>query len=117
MVTDPFSRRMQGFAVFPKRPSAEDTCVFLNRAVERTGKKPKYLISDKGKQFDCNEVKTWYRERGLHSGRLLPLRRGIDPGRRIEDSPYYEYRVPGYLPEMNGWIPFADEEWTAEKIP
>jgi transposase InsO family protein len=49
----------------PTRAGFGDVCAFLNRVIERTGSTPKYLISDKGKEFFCGRFKRWCRSRSI----------------------------------------------------
>jgi transposase InsO family protein len=63
-VVDHYSRRVLGFAVFKKEPRSVDIRTFLGRVVKRHGT-PKYIVSDKGGQFDCDEYKTWCARRGI----------------------------------------------------
>ena len=65
-VVDHYSRRVMGFALFKKEPRSVDIRTFLGRVVKRHGT-PRYIISDKGGQFDCDGYKAWC------------VRRGIDP--------------------------------------
>ena len=62
-VVDQHSRRVMGFAVFSKEPKSVDVRTFLGRLVKRYGA-PKYLISDKGRQFDCTGYKAWCNRKG-----------------------------------------------------
>ena len=59
---DHFSRQAVGFALFPKQPTAEETTAFLDRIIRERGKAPKYMISDRGKQFDCDHYKEWAKD-------------------------------------------------------
>jgi len=59
VIVDHFSRKSVGFALFRKQPTSEDVTTVLDNAVEKAGKAPKYIISDKGKQFDCGNYKNW----------------------------------------------------------
>ncbi len=63
-VVDHYSRRVMGFALFKKEPKSVDIRTFLGRVVKRHGA-PKYIISDKGRQFDCNGYKDWCRRKGI----------------------------------------------------
>ena len=65
-VVDHYSRRVMGFTVFKKEPSSVAIGTFLGRVVKRYGA-PKYLISDKGGQFDCDGHKAWCRRKGIDS--------------------------------------------------
>lgn len=58
---DNASRALVGFAVFKTRPDSEDVCSFLARAVRKVGSKPRYIITDRGKEFDCWAFKSWCR--------------------------------------------------------
>jgi len=65
VVLDHFSRRAMGFAVFKNVPDSRDVRSFLGRAMRQAQAKPKYLISDKGKQFWCWGFKAWCRRKGI----------------------------------------------------
>ena len=63
-MVDHYSRRVMDFAVFSKEPKSVDIRTFLGRLVKRHGA-PKYLISDKGRQFDCVGYKAWCLRKGI----------------------------------------------------
>jgi putative transposase len=63
-VVDHYSRRVMGFAIFKKEPKSVDVRTFLGRVVKRHGA-PTYLISDKGRQFDCGGYRTWCDRKGI----------------------------------------------------
>jgi putative transposase len=65
VIVDHFSRKAVGFAVFRKQPTSEDVTAVLDKAVERTGKAPKYIISDQGSQFHCANYKNWCKKRNV----------------------------------------------------
>jgi transposase InsO family protein len=65
VVADTFSRRAIGFAVFRRQPTAKDVTAMLRRAVVASGGTPRYILTDKGKQFDCLAFKRWCRDRGI----------------------------------------------------
>jgi putative transposase len=50
-LVDHFSRKVVGFEVFRRQPSARDVCRLIDTTVACTGRAPKYLISDHGCQF------------------------------------------------------------------
>lgn len=64
-VIDPFSRRVIGFAVFRKVPNSQDVQEFLDNAIAKEGKAPKYIVSDKGSQFWCASYKGWAKDKGI----------------------------------------------------
>ena len=65
MVIDQCSRRVTGFALFAKMPTSTEICRFLDRAIKRADARPKYVVSDKGKQFFCATFRSWCRQRGV----------------------------------------------------
>jgi transposase InsO family protein len=68
IVLDHFSRRVMGFSVFDREPSAAQICSMLDVAVVQAGRAPKYTVTDQGVQFGekyvdwcaCNGVKPRY---------------------------------------------------------
>ena len=54
-----------GFAVFLKQPTSLQVRTFLGRAFGLTGEVPKYVITDKGRQFWCDGFKMWCKRRGI----------------------------------------------------
>ena len=65
VVIDQFSRRVKGFALSTKMPVSIDICEFLDRVTERTGSKPRHVVTDKGRQFFCEEYRAWCQEHGI----------------------------------------------------
>ena len=65
VVVDHFSRAAIGFAVFSGPPTASEVHRLLDRAIHKVGRKPKYIITDKGKQFWCKSYKRWCRRRSI----------------------------------------------------
>jgi transposase InsO family protein len=65
VAVDHFSRAMVGFAVFFGRPTSAEVQRFLDRAIQKAGHPPKYIISDKGRQFWCDPFKGWCRRKGI----------------------------------------------------
>ena len=63
-VVDQYSRRVMGFSIYSKVPKSIDVRAFLGRLVKRHGA-PKYIISDKGGQFDCPGFKAWCGLKGI----------------------------------------------------
>ena len=78
---DHFSRRAMGIASFPKQPTSQDVRAFLGRTIAqakktsprpRAGKGPgvraavpKYIICDRGSQFDCQGFRDWCKRKGI----------------------------------------------------
>jgi putative transposase len=61
---DHFSRQVVGFAVFVKEPKSIDIRRFLGRAMGRRAC-PQYIVSDKGRQFDCRGFREWCGWKGI----------------------------------------------------
>ncbi len=61
-----------GFTVFRKEPTSAEVRAFLGRTFARNKAKPKYLICDRGPQFDCPGFETWCR----HRSRNIKVRYG-----------------------------------------
>ena len=54
-----------GFAVFRKNPKSGEITDMLGKVAKRTGKSPKYIISDKGSQFNCGNYKSWCKRKKI----------------------------------------------------
>jgi transposase InsO family protein len=62
---DQHTRRVVGFRVFAKEPTSLDMRAFLAWLVSEAGTTPRYVISDKGRQFDAMGFRDWCRRRGI----------------------------------------------------
>ncbi len=58
VVLDHFSRAPVASAVFKKEPTADEVCALLDAAVDKAGRAPRYVVSDKGAQFH-SEYRDW----------------------------------------------------------
>jgi putative transposase len=65
VVVDHYSRRVMGYMIFRRIPSSRAVQKFLDRTIQKTGQTPKYIISDKGKQFWCDGFKDWCSDHGI----------------------------------------------------
>jgi len=65
VILDHFSRRVQAFAVFEKKPDARALCAFLGRTVRALGTAPRHLISDQEAMFTSDGFRAWCRRRGI----------------------------------------------------
>lgn len=64
LVLDHFSRALIAFAIFKKEPTACEVCALLDRSVRKSGRAPKYIVSDQGSQFQ-SEYRGWCAQRGV----------------------------------------------------
>jgi putative transposase len=63
---DMFSRKAMGFAVFKCPPTSRQVQEFMERAFDVVGVTPKYLVTDRGKQFDCPAfAEIWCERHGI----------------------------------------------------
>ncbi len=65
VVIDHFSRRVMGVAVFAKQPTSLAIRAFLRRTIAKAGSPPKYLVCDRGCQFDCAGFRDWCQRSGI----------------------------------------------------
>ncbi len=65
LAVDQVSRAIVGFAVFSQLPSSDQIQRFLDRAIREGRSTPKYVVTDKGKQFWCHSFKRWCKRRGI----------------------------------------------------
>ncbi len=65
LAVDQLSRVIVGFAVFKQVPSSDQVQSFLDRAIKAGRSTPKYIVTDKGKQFWCRGFKRWCKRRGI----------------------------------------------------
>jgi transposase InsO family protein len=69
LAEDHFSRRVMGYAVFPKERSSAQVCTILGRAVAAAGKAPRHIVCDRGPQFDCEGFRGWCRRKNIRPPR------------------------------------------------
>lgn len=65
VVMDGCSRRVLGFGAFRKTPNSEQIRALLGRTINSTCAKPKAVVCDRGKQFDCRGFRRWAERRGI----------------------------------------------------
>jgi transposase InsO family protein len=65
VVVDHFSRRAMGCTAFQSQPNSEAVRSFLGRTIAIAEKTPKYIVCDRGSQFDCAGFRAWCRRKGI----------------------------------------------------
>jgi transposase InsO family protein len=65
VVVDHYSRRAMSTGVFFKQPSSEQVRAFLGRTIHANGAAPKYIVCDRGSQFDCPGFRRWCKRRKI----------------------------------------------------
>jgi putative transposase len=73
VVVDHFSRRVMGITTFYCQPSSQAVRAFLGRTTAKNTVAPKYIICDRGKQFDCDGFRVWCRGKGIRPPRYGAL--------------------------------------------
>ncbi|HTU23749.1 MAG TPA: transposase family protein [Pirellulales bacterium] len=71
VIVDHFSRRVLGAATFFCQPSSNAVRSFLGRTIQNVGAAPKYIVCDRGPQFDNSRFRKWCRR-----NRIRPPRYG-----------------------------------------
>ena len=69
VVVDHYSRRCMGIQVFVRNPTSEAAQQALQRIIDQTHATPKYVICDKGRQFDCDSFRDWCERKGIERPR------------------------------------------------
>ena len=65
VVVDHFSRRAMGVTAFTSPPTSEAVRAFLGRSIAKAKRPPRYIICDRGCQFDCRGFRDWCRRKGI----------------------------------------------------
>jgi len=65
LAVDHCSRRVMGFAVFRRQPSANAVRGHLGRLFQAAGHQPRHLVTDQGRQFVAREFRRWCRRHGI----------------------------------------------------
>ena len=65
IAVDHFSRRVMGVAAFENQPNCRAVCGFLGRTIAKTKNTPKYIVCDRGSQFDCKAFRKWCKRKGI----------------------------------------------------
>lgn len=59
IVVDHFSRRIMGVTAFKSQPTSAAMRAFLGRTIAKAKAAPRYIVCDRGKQFDCSGFRKW----------------------------------------------------------
>ena len=62
---DHFSRRAMGVTAMKEQPTSRQVREFLGRTIAKAKAAPKYIICDRGPQFDCHAFRDWCRRKGI----------------------------------------------------
>jgi len=65
VVVDHFSRRVMGCTAFRNQPTSKAVRAFLGQTIAKAKKTPKYIVCDRGGQFDCSSFRAWCKRKGI----------------------------------------------------
>ena len=54
-----------GVAVFESQPNCQSMCCFLGRTIAKAKKTSKYIVCDRGSQFDWEAFRKWCKRKGI----------------------------------------------------
>jgi transposase InsO family protein len=69
MAVDHFSRRAMGCTAMNGNPTSQAVRAFLGRAIAKAKATPKYIICDRGQQFNCQGFRDWCRRKDIQPPR------------------------------------------------
>jgi len=64
-VVDHYSRRVMHLDCFPNQPTSAEVQAFLAKTIRAVGTAPKYIVCDRGGQFDCPAFCRWCKRRKI----------------------------------------------------
>ena len=116
---DHFSRRVMGAAAFKSQPSCEAVCGFLGRTIAKAGKAPRYIVCDRGGQFDCDSFRKWCRKKGIRRPRYgaIGKKGSIAMVERViltikcllRFLPFVPYRREAFLKELTATVEWYNQ--------
>ena len=65
VVIDHFSRRVMGVTAFTSQLTCEAVCGFLGCTIAKAKRSPRYVVYDRGRQFDSNGFRAWCKRKGI----------------------------------------------------
>ena len=128
---DHFSRRVLGVTAFKSTPNCAAVCGFLGRTIAKAKKIPRYIICDRGEQFDCKGFRKWCKRKGIkrprygaigkHGSIAVVERVSLTMKCLLSGSPFVPYRRDAFLRELTQiteWYnEFRPHTWLGGKTP
>ena len=128
---DHYSRRVMGVTAFKSQPTSESVCGFLRRTIAKARRPPKYIVCDRGKQFDCPGFRDWCRRVGIKPprygavgkhGSLAVVERFILTMKCILSClPLVAYRQEAFLRDLTATVEWYNDSrphsWLRGKTP
>ena len=120
-----------GVAAFKNQPTCEAVCGFLGRTIAKAKKAPKYVVCDRGGQFDCDGFRDWCRRKGIKPprygaigkhGSIAVVERVILTMKCLLSClPFVPYRREAFLRELTAIVEWYNSHrahtWLAGKTP
>jgi hypothetical protein len=120
-----------GAAAFKSQPSCEAVCGFLGRTIAKTGKAPRYIVCDRGGQFDCDSFRKWCKRKGIKrprygaigkKGSIAVVERVILTIKCLLSClPFVPYRREAFLQELTATVEWYNEarphSWLGGRTP
>jgi hypothetical protein len=120
-----------GVTVFKNQPTSEAMRAFLGRTMAKSKAIPRYIVCDRGKQFDCSGFRTWCRREGIrphrygaigHHGSIAVIERAILTAKTIiSRALFVPYRREAFLRELilvaHWYNCFRPHTWLGGKTP
>ena len=69
VAVDHFSRRIMGVGTFKQQPTSLAVRSFLGRTIAKVKATPKYIVCDRGSQFDNEDFRKWCHRKGIKKPR------------------------------------------------
>ncbi|MEA1951971.1 MAG: DDE-type integrase/transposase/recombinase [Planctomycetota bacterium] len=69
VAVDHYSRRAMGVGTFEQQPTSKAVRVFLGGTIAKAKKVPRYIVCDRGSQFDNEDFRKWCRRKGIKKPR------------------------------------------------
>jgi transposase InsO family protein len=131
VVIDQYSRRVMGVTAFKSQPTCAAVCGCLGRSIARAGKSPKYIVCDRGGQFDCDGFRKWCKRQGIKRprygkigkhGSIAVVERAILTIKcLLHGLPYVSYRREAFQRQLTATVDwynhFRPHTWLGGKTP
>jgi transposase InsO family protein len=131
LAVDHYSRRIMGVTAFKSQSDCRAVCGFLGRAIAKAGKAPRYVVCDRGKQFDCDAFRKWCKGKGIQrprygavgkSGSIAVVERVILTIKCLLSLlPLVPYRHKAFVRELTATVTWYNEcrphTWLGGKTP
>jgi hypothetical protein len=120
-----------GVTAFKGQPTYAAVCGCLGSAIATAGRSPKYIVCDRGGQFDCDGFRKWCKRRGIKHprygavgkhGSIAVVERAILTIKcLLHCLPYVSYRREAFQRQLTATVEWYNESrphtWLGGKTP